>query len=78
MFPRHPELITAEIVAHQAEIRRQVAQDRLARTAQRVAPRLYALALLQRLGMYLRLTRMPAAQRASGLKGGEPTRRTTG
>jgi hypothetical protein len=61
MFPRHPELIIADITAHQAEIRREAAQTRLARTAQRTAPRPRALTLLQRLGTHLGLTTMPAA-----------------
>ena len=63
MFPRHPELITAEIVAHQAEIRRQVAQDRLARAAQRTATRPKAQGLLHNLGLRLRLT-LPSKVRA--------------
>jgi hypothetical protein len=46
MFPQHPELTHAYITAHQAEVRREVAQARLARTAQRTAPRPRALALL--------------------------------
>jgi hypothetical protein len=63
MFPRHPELIRVDIMAHQAEIRREAAQNDLARAAQRTAPHPHALALLQRLGTHLGLTTMPAALR---------------
>jgi hypothetical protein len=50
-------------MAHQAEIRREAAQNDLARAAQRTAPHPHALALLQRLGTHLGLTTMPAALR---------------
>jgi hypothetical protein len=61
MFPQHPELTHAYLTAHQAAIQREAAQTRLARTAQRTAPRPRALTLLQRLGTHLGLTTMPAA-----------------
>jgi hypothetical protein len=61
MFPQQPELTHAYITAHQAAIRREAAQARLARTAQRTAPPPRALAWLQRLVTHLGLTTMPAA-----------------
>ena len=66
MFPRHPELITADIMAHQAELRREAARARLARVAQRTAPRPHVRALLQRLGRHLGLTPAPVAQQVGG------------